>query len=122
MASSLTVTSNTSLDFNVILDALLSKPESYVNFGEYWWTLKRMLADWAEEHNSAVNPQLIRGTKTPAGAPLVEEWEVYQFFEQFSGSDDFLDWISYVNPRLVWDRARGEEVGIEDPEWEALFC
>ncbi len=122
MAKSLTVTSNTSLDFNVILDALLSKPESYVNFGEYWWTLKRMLADWAEENDAAVDPRRIRGIKTPANASFVDESEVYQFLEQFSGSDDFLDWMSYVNPRLVWDEAQGDEVSIEDPEWEESFC
>lgn len=121
MAPPLTATSQTSLDFNVILNALLSKPESYVNFGEYWWALKRILADWAEENGAAVDPQLIRGTKTPATTTMVDEREVYQFLEQFSGSDDFLDWISFVNPRLVWDVAQGEEVGIEDPEWEESF-
>jgi hypothetical protein len=111
----------TVLDFDVIWQALKEHPESYVNFGEYWWTLKRMLADWAEEQSSSPEAGLIRGRAMPRYAVELEENEVYQFLDEFSGVDDFLDWIAYVNPRPVWDEAAGEEVIIEDPEWEENF-
>jgi hypothetical protein len=109
------------LDFDVILEALLANPESYVNFGEFWWTLKRMLADWIEENESPVNSHLLRGTTLPPNAVEVEEAEVYHFLEEFHGASDFLDWIAYVNPRPVWDETEGEDVSIEDLEWEESF-
>ena len=111
----------TVLDFDVIWKALKEHPESYVNFGEYWWTLKRMLADWAEEQGSSPEAGLIRGRTMPRYAVELEENEVYQFLDEFSGVEDFLDWIAYVNPRPVWDESAGEEVIIEDPEWEENF-
>jgi hypothetical protein len=109
------------LDLGIILDALLAYPESYVNFGEYWWTLKRMLADWAEENGADVNPDLVRGTLLPPVVVEVEESDVYRFLENFSGTDDFLDWIAYPNPRLAWNPEEGEESAIEDTEWEENF-
>ena len=109
------------LDFGVILEGLLAHPESYVNFGENWWTLKRMLADWIEENESPANPHLVRGTSPPPGAVEVEEADVYRFLEEFHGSADFLDWIAYVNPRPVWNEELGEETSIEDLEWEESF-
>jgi len=111
----------TVLDFDVIWQALKNHPESYVNFGEYWWTLKRMLADWAEEKGSSADAALIRSRAVPRYAVELEENEVYQFLDEFSGVDDFLDWLAYVTPRPVWDEAAGEEVIIEDPEWEENF-
>ncbi len=121
MEISRSVKSNSKLEFSIILDALLANPESYVNFGEYWWTLKRMLADWVDENGSEANPALIRGSGTPRLSVEVEESEVYRFLEEFSGVEDFLDWISYVNPRLIWDDRLGEETNLEDPEWEENF-
>ena len=109
------------LDFDIIWQALKDHPESYVNFGEYWWMLKRMLADWAEEKGSSADAGLIRGRTLPRYAVELEENEVYQFLDEFSGVDDFLDWIAYVNPRPVWDEVAGDEVIIEDPEWEENF-
>ncbi|RJP74107.1 MAG: hypothetical protein C4524_13480 [Candidatus Zixiibacteriota bacterium] len=113
--------SGTALDFGVILEALLANPESYVNFGEYWWTLKRMLADWAEENDAGVNSVLIRGEISPPPALELDESEVYRFLDDFSCPEDFLDWISYPNPRPVWDATEGEETAIEDTEWEESF-
>jgi len=121
MPSSVVVNADHKLDFGVILDALLLNPEAYVNFGEYWWTLKRMIADWVEENGSEVDSRLIRGTHSPRLDLDLEESEVYRFLDEFSGRDDFLDWISYVNPRPVWDQSRGEESTIEDLEWEENF-
>jgi hypothetical protein len=109
------------LDFSVILDGLMAHPESYVNFGEYWWTLKQMLADWIEENELPYNPHLVRGTAPPPDAVELEESEVYRFLEEFHGADDFRDWIAYVNPRPVWNEDEGEETCIEDPEWEESF-
>ena len=110
------------LDFAVILDGLLLNPEAYVNFGRFWWTLKRMIADWAEENGARVDPKLLRGaTQSPPDALELDEGEVYRFLDQFSGRDDFMDWIAYVNPLPVWDEARGEEIAVEDPDWEENF-
>jgi hypothetical protein len=109
------------LDFSVILEGLLANPESYVNFGEYWWTLKRMLADWIEENESPVNPHLVRGTQEAPAFIDVEDADVYRFLEEFHGASDFMDWIAYVNPRPVWDEEEGEDVSIEDLEWEESF-
>jgi len=114
------INSKPALDFDVIWEALQTHPESYVNFGEYWWTLKRMLADWAEESGNAA-ADLIRGKLKPRHAVEVEESEVYLFLDEFSGVEDFQDWIAYVNPRAIWDESRGEEIIIEDPEWEENF-
>jgi hypothetical protein len=80
-----------------------------------------MLADWALENDASVPPQLARGTTLPPYAVEVEEAEVYHFLEEFHGASDFLDWIAYVNPRPVWDEAEGEEISIEDLEWEESF-
>lgn len=115
------ISHNDKLDFGIILDALLANPEAYVNFGEYWWTLKRMIADWVEENGADVDPHLIRGTPHLHPNSEVDESEVYRFLDEFSGKDDFWDWISYVNPRQVWDQAREEEFFIEDLEWEENF-
>jgi hypothetical protein len=121
MTLSSKVSTNAALDFDVIWQALQDHPESYVNFGEHWWTLKRMLADWAEENGASEDALLIRGGARPRHAVELEEHEVYQFLDEFSGVDDFLTWISYVNPRPVWDDAAGEEASIEDLEWEERF-
>ena len=121
MSPNTSVKSDSALDFDVIWEALRAHPEAYVNFGEYWWTLKRMLGDWAEENRSDAHSQLIRGTSHPKTAVELEESEVYRFLDEFSGADDFRDWISYVNPRLVWDESLGEEIAIDDPEWEENF-
>ena len=111
-----------SLDFGVIVESLLANPESYVNFGEYWWTLKRMLADWVEENaGSQVDANLLRGRALPRPDLELDESEVYNFLDTFSCVEDFIDWISYVNPRLIWDERAGEEVSIEDLEWEESF-
>ncbi len=114
--------SKTPLDFSVILEALFAHPESYVNFGEYWWTLKRMLADWVDANDhAAVDTRVLRSHTLPRNAFELDESEVYSYLDTFSGADDFLDWISYVNPRLVWDEHEGDEVSIEDLEWEESF-
>lgn len=113
--------SNSDLDFSVILDGLMLNPEAYVNFGTFWWTLKRMIADWAEENGSDVDPALIRGSALPGNVLETDESEVYRFLDQFSGKEDFLDWIAYVNPLQVWDDVEGEEGIVEDSEWEENF-
>ena len=108
-------------DFSVILDGLMAHPQAYVNFGKHWWTLKRMIADWVEENGAGVDPALIRGTQNPPDALDVDESEVYRFLDQFSGRDDFMDWIAYVNPMTVWDESDVEDSILEDPEWEENF-
>jgi hypothetical protein len=109
------------LDFGVILEGLLLNPESYVNFGNYWWTLKRMIADWAEENGADVDPALIRGTHHPPESEELDESEVFRFLDQFSGRDDFMDWIAYINPMPIWGNPTDEETSIEDPDWEENF-
>ncbi len=116
----ITVRTSSDLDFGVILEGLLLNPESYVNFGEYWWTTKRMLADWAEENGPEVDPNRLRGT-LPPHAVEVEDSEIYRFLDRFSGRDDFIDWISYVNPAPVWDDSEEDYTIIEDLEWEEYF-
>lgn len=109
------------LDFSAILEGLMLNPEAYVNFGIYWWTLKRMIADWAEENGSDVDPGLIRGSVHPEAVPELDESEVYRFLDQFSGREDFMDWIAYVNPLPIRDEIDGDDNEIEDSEWEENF-
>lgn len=121
MLLSKAVNANSDLDFGVILDGLLTYPEAYVNFGKYWWTLKRMMADWAEENGADVDPERLRGSHSSQDAAEVDEGEVYRFLDQFSGKDDFMDWISYVNPMMEWDELGEEGFILEDLEWEENF-
>lgn len=121
MSSSGNVHDNSNLDFGVILEGLMLNPEAYVNFGKYWWTLKRMLADWVDENGAEVDSSLIRGKNLPPAILELEENEVYLFLDQFSGRDDFMDWISYVNPLFLWNEEEGEEYLLEDLEWEENF-
>jgi hypothetical protein len=121
MSSPNAVKTNSDLDFGAILEGLLLNPESYVNFGQYWWTLKRMIADWAEENGADVDPNSLRGSSVPLEAADVEEAEVYRFLDQFSGRDDFMDWIAYVNPMPVFGDLPDEEASIDDPDWEENF-
>ncbi|TKJ39967.1 hypothetical protein CEE37_09530 [candidate division LCP-89 bacterium B3_LCP] len=109
------------LDFSVIFEGLMLNPEAYVNFGMYWWTLKRMIADWADENGCEVDSYLIRGSRQASETVEAEECEVYQFLDQFSGKQDFMDWISYVNPLPMGDETDGEELILEDSEWEENF-
>lgn len=113
--------SHSDLDFSVILEGLMLNPEAYVNFGVYWWTLKRMIADWAEENGAEIDPMLIRGSGQPDHTPETDEAEVYRFLDQFSGREDFMDWIAYVNPMPILDDIEDEEGIIEDSEWEENF-
>lgn len=115
------VETNSYLDFGVIIEGLLLNPESYVNFGNYWWTLKRMIADWAEENGADVDPALLRGSAIPPESMDVDESDVYRFLDQFSGRDDFMDWIAYANPMPLWGSPDEEESAVEDPEWEETF-
>jgi len=80
-----------------------------------------MLADWAEENGADVDYKLMRGDQTHMDALDIHESEIYRFLDRFSGRDDFLDWISYVNPIAVWDENEGEEVMLEDIDWEENF-
>jgi hypothetical protein len=109
------------LDFGVILEGLRLHPESYVNFGDYWWTVKRMIADWVEENGADIDPDLLRGPPPP-DAFEVDESEIYRFLDRFSCREDFMDWISYVNPPIdTWDEVEEDEDTLEDPDWEENF-
>jgi hypothetical protein len=109
------------LDFGVILEGLRLYPESYVNFGDYWWTVKRMIADWVEENEADIDPDLLRGP-LPPDALEVDESEIYSFLDRFSCREDFMDWIAYVNPPLdTWDEGDEEDNVLEDPDWEENF-
>jgi len=120
MAQATIVKSNSNLEFGDILEGLLLNPEAYINFGKYWWTLKRMIADWAEENGSDIDPDLLRGTQSKH-ADEVDESEVYRFLDQFSCKEDFMDWIAYVNPLPALDEVDGYDAEMEDPEWEENF-
>ncbi|MBU0519159.1 hypothetical protein KKA00_07180, partial [bacterium] len=50
-----------------------------------------------------------------------DEGSVYQFLTKFSCKEDYMDWISYANPMLFADEIDGEELTLEDPEWEENF-
>jgi len=122
MSEKSAVQQQSGLDFGVILEGLLLYPESYVNFGHYWWTLKMMLADWVEENQKAdVDPEILRGSVMPPDAIDYDEGSVYYFLDQFSCKEDYLDWISYANPMVLGEDLDGEEMTIEDPEWEENF-
>ena len=121
MFSSGLVNANSDLDFGVILEGLMLNPEAYVNFGKYWWTLKRMIADWVDENDTEVDSSLIRGKGYPPDELELDESEVYRFLDQFSCRDDFMDWIAYVNPLYIWNEEESEEFMLEDPEWEENF-
>ena len=114
------VRATTDLDFGVILESLLLNPESYVNFGAYWWPLKRMLADWGDENGADVDTQLLRGSEPLDGTDL-DDGDVYRFLDGFSCREDFITWISFVNPMTVWDESSQDEVMLEDIEWEENF-
>ncbi len=80
-----------------------------------------MMADWAEENGADVDYSLLRGSQLPPHIMEVDVSMIYRFLDRFSGRDDFLDWISYVNPMAIWDESEGEEVILEDIEWEENF-
>lgn len=78
---------------NVIAKRLLQKPGSYIDYGPYWWALKKVLADHGHDFGDEGHPTIeavYRGQSAVETAIMADEFRTEKARSMFFGERTFV--------------------------------